>query len=108
MTFIYIFTLSQNKYFEKCKLKNISDLNEFNLNNKKCFSCKTSIPAYYCLTCYKIFCPKCKDEHIKNFHNKIIELENIDSICPKHFPDKPVEKYLPFYIFVKNAKKKNL
>ena len=104
MTSIYIFTLCQNDHFEKYKLKNISDLNEFNLNNKKCSSCTMSHAIYYCLSCYKIFCLKCKDEHAKNSHNKIIKLEDIDSICPKHFPTKPVEKLLPFYICEKCEK----
>lgn len=104
MTSIYIFTICQNDHFERYKLKSISELNQFNLDNTKCSSCKNSIPIFYCLTCNKIFCPKCKDEHTKKFHNKIIELENIDNICPKHFPYKPNEKYLPFYICEKCEK----
>ena len=104
MTSIYIFAICQNEHFEKYKLKSISELNQFNLDNTKCSSCKKSFPIYYCLTCYKIFCPKCKDEHAKNFHNKIIELENIDNICPKHFPYKPNEKNIPFYICEKCQK----
>ena len=104
MTSIYIFTICQNEHFEKYKLKSISELNQFNLEETKCSSCKNSIPIYYCLTCYKIFCPKCKDEHSIKFHNKIIELENIDNICPKHFPYKPNEKYIPFYICEKCQK----
>ena len=98
MTSIYFFVICQNEHFEKYKLKNISELPKFNANNLKCYSCQISTPSYYCLTCYKTFCLKCKDEHSKKFHNKIIELKNIDNICPKHFTDKVDNKYHPFYI----------
>ena len=98
MTSLYIFAICQNEHFEKYKLKNISELPKFNLDNIKCSSCEISTPIYYCLTCYNTFCLKCKDDHSKKFHNKIIELENIDSICPKYFTDKGANKYHPFYI----------
>ena len=100
MTSMYFFVICQNEHFEKYKQKNISELPKYNLSNIKCSSCKISTPIYYCLTCFKTLCLKCKDEHSKNFHNKIIkkELENIDNICPKHFTNKADKKYHPFYI----------
>ena len=98
MTSIYFFVTCQNEHFEKYKLKNISELSKFTINDIKCSSCKISPPIYYCLTCYKTFCLKCKDDHSKKFHNKIIELQNIDNICPKHFTDKVDNKFHPFYI----------
>ena len=73
-------------------------LTQINLNNIKCSSCIKINSNYYCLICYKTFCLKCKEEHIKQCHNEIIELQKIDNICYRHNFGTSDNKYESFFV----------
>ena len=81
--FIYIYTKCINEHLETYKIKDITELDTINKNKINCSECKTVYSIFYCSKCYKTFCLNCKDIHIKQYHDNIIKLEDIDNIYYK-------------------------
>ena len=59
--------------------------NLFNKKNKQCSNCLDSkVKIYYCKDCFKFFCLKCKEIHIKNQKHVLISTKKKDNYCFEH------------------------